>query len=331
MPWETPIHNVMNTTEQAAACALKHASSQLSEDLLLLPTLLAAANWRPSTFVELGALDGIQMSNTLMLERCFGWSGLLIEGSPKNFAKLQNSPRSAAKKVHSAICDAPGVLQFASEQGPRAGQVGAAAMDARIGRALSARGASGGNNESRVTDTVGRALSAAGGGVTVPCNRLDSLMAEHMGPSSSPVGFLSLDVEGAEEFVLRTVSPASFRVVIVERSAFDAAKNARVHALMRAAGMRLAPRMCVRASNIYLAPHVAETLVAVPSSSPYRTARGLVRWRPSLSVLMHALDASRHGVVPIEAREHVANARHDECVAVESYGGPMLHGEGVKK
>ena len=168
---------------------------------------------------------------------------------------------------------------------------------------------------------------AAGG----PTDIIARIMAEHMGPSSSPVGFLSLDVEGAEEFVLRTVSPASFRVVIVERSAFDAAKNARVHALMRAAGMRLAPRMCVRASNIYLAPHVAETLVAVPSSSPYRTARGLVRWRPSLSVLMHALDASRHGVVPIEAREHVANARHDECVAVESYGGPMLHGEGVKK
>ena len=45
------------------------------------------------TFVELGALDGWHGSNTLMLERCFGWTGLLIEASPHNFRNLQRSGR----------------------------------------------------------------------------------------------------------------------------------------------------------------------------------------------------------------------------------------------
>ena len=33
-------------------------------------------------FVELGAYDGITSSNTLVLEKCHGWRGVLIEGKP---------------------------------------------------------------------------------------------------------------------------------------------------------------------------------------------------------------------------------------------------------
>ena len=40
--------------------------------------------WREENppFVELGAFRGIELSNTYMYERCFGWSGVLIEGNP---------------------------------------------------------------------------------------------------------------------------------------------------------------------------------------------------------------------------------------------------------
>lgn len=43
----------------------------------------------PGYFVEVGANDGLRHSNTLTLERHFGWTGLLIEANPKLFAECQ--------------------------------------------------------------------------------------------------------------------------------------------------------------------------------------------------------------------------------------------------
>ena len=45
-------------------CVLRHSQSQFREDLLLLPTLLEVTGGLPGTFVELGALDGIDASNS---------------------------------------------------------------------------------------------------------------------------------------------------------------------------------------------------------------------------------------------------------------------------
>ena len=87
-------------------CALRYSRSQFREDLILLPTLLAITGGAPGTYVEIGALDGLDASNTLMLERCFNWKGLLIEGNPANFGRLKASGRTATM-VHSAVCAQP--------------------------------------------------------------------------------------------------------------------------------------------------------------------------------------------------------------------------------
>ncbi|CAL4124962.1 unnamed protein product [Meganyctiphanes norvegica] len=46
-------------------------------------------------FIECGALDGETRSNTLVFEKELGWSGLLIEGDPKNFQLVQKKNRKA--------------------------------------------------------------------------------------------------------------------------------------------------------------------------------------------------------------------------------------------
>ena len=46
-------------------------------------------------FVEVGAQDGLWLSNTWWLEAVMGWRGLLIEADPHNYLKLKNSPRTA--------------------------------------------------------------------------------------------------------------------------------------------------------------------------------------------------------------------------------------------
>jgi len=46
-------------------------------------------------FIEIGAADGIQLSNTYMLEQEYGWSGICVEPIPDQYTKLvSNRPRS---------------------------------------------------------------------------------------------------------------------------------------------------------------------------------------------------------------------------------------------
>ena len=44
---------------------------------------------------EAGGYDGEKFSNTLYFEREHGWSGLLVEADPKNFALLSGKHRKA--------------------------------------------------------------------------------------------------------------------------------------------------------------------------------------------------------------------------------------------
>jgi FkbM family methyltransferase len=42
-------------------------------------------------FLEMGAYDGLAESNTRFFETCLGWTGLLIEASPRSFEKLKEN------------------------------------------------------------------------------------------------------------------------------------------------------------------------------------------------------------------------------------------------
>ena len=60
-------------------CVGRRSRAQYSEDVHLLPLLLEATGGARGVFVEMGALDGFDKSNTYALERCLGWDGVLIE------------------------------------------------------------------------------------------------------------------------------------------------------------------------------------------------------------------------------------------------------------
>ena len=101
------------------ACVLREHRSP--DSLVVLPLLLAAAAaFGPGTFTELGeactsptlseflschcsscagAFDGESGSQTVHLERCFGWRGLLIEANPTNYAQIASKQRDRATVV----------------------------------------------------------------------------------------------------------------------------------------------------------------------------------------------------------------------------------------
>jgi len=227
------------------ACVARETQSQHLEDLRILEMLLLAARHEGNrTYVEIGAFDGKTYSNTWMLERCFGWRGLLIEGSPENFLKLKaNRPRNNVLR-QLAVCPAggDGYVNFSSRGSAVSGD--AAVMSGSFKRKWAhAQGAS---------------------YVRVPCQPLSQIMREAGMPTAA---FLSLDVEGAEHKVVSTVDPAAFRAILVEMDGHDPPKDFRVHKAIVQAGL-LPPfrslcrercggkpvRMEVGGNEVYLAP-----------------------------------------------------------------------------
>merc|ERR1719482_2104146 len=70
----------------------KPSYSQWGQDLLLMPILEKLGK---GFFVESGALDGETDSNTLLLERTKGWTGLLVEPSPRMYPSVRKKNRHA--------------------------------------------------------------------------------------------------------------------------------------------------------------------------------------------------------------------------------------------
>lgn len=249
-------------------CVLNESRSQWHEDISLLPALLAATGHRPGTFVELGALDGLTYSNTVALERCYGWSGLLIEANPSNFAMLQQARRSSARIAFSAICD--------DDSG--AGTVNISSLGG---------GASG--DPSQMQDRKYQRIHSTAPLVKVPCRPLPSLMRLHgLGRHAD---LLSLDVEGAEPAVLRTLVAAGqrhaiFKYVMVEASSPSAV--AQTHRLLTQLGMRPLPSNPLHGSRVYT------SVLSPPSGQTARRSahsRAASRSRPSAPA-MAALAAS---------------------------------------
>jgi FkbM family methyltransferase len=58
---------------------LPESSAQIYQDLWVL---YMTGGKRAGYFVEFGACDGVSISNTLLLERSFGWKGILAEPNP---------------------------------------------------------------------------------------------------------------------------------------------------------------------------------------------------------------------------------------------------------
>lgn len=264
--------------------------SAFGEELLLLPTLLRASaernggRYAGGTFVELGALDGVTISNSLLLERCFNWRGVLIEANPTNFMKLNVSQR-ASTKIHSAVCAEGGNVTMTSSGGPTSAQIGAASE--------------------RHVKTWKLNLDRV---VTVPCRPLSRIMEQAL-PAPHHASFLSLDVEGAEDIVMETVDPALFDVVLVEwtdGSEGDNEKNRRVHRRLTNAGLRFASDSFgerFRGSRVYLnrkvraypvtEPTILSELNVAIASLPHWRARNLTVEARYVALIEEALQSQR--------------------------------------
>ena len=189
------------------ASVLRKSQSQICQDLFALSVLDFK---RGGFFVEFGAADGRGLSNTWLLEKHFGWSGILSEPA-----------RSYAQKLRSQ----------------RACTIDHRCVWSRTGETLAFREAS-----NRVLSTIAAYsdgdmhAEARKDGVTydVATVSLADLLAEHGAPPEPD--FLSIDTEGSELEIVQAFDfkRYPFKVITCEHN-FTPARE-KIHSLLTAAG-----------------------------------------------------------------------------------------------
>ncbi|XP_014483958.1 PREDICTED: uncharacterized protein LOC106749229 isoform X2 [Dinoponera quadriceps] len=134
-------------------------------------------------FIECGAYDGETRSNTLYLERFKGWSGLLIEADPINFAKmLRKNRRAYLTPTCLSVTKEPVLASFL--------------MARNLGRLHSPE------NTTGVVPTNTADVAYTGEHIHVQCFPLTLYIAA-LGIKT--VDYFSLDVEGNEIEILETI------------------------------------------------------------------------------------------------------------------------------
>ena len=203
---------------------LFHANkrSQSGEDEYLWQNLFFGKT--RGSFLEMGALDGELFSNSWAFERALNWTGVLIEANPDLLRRIK-AKRPAQRVVSAAICEQPTAVEFVFPEVP--------------GGDKAALGAVGGLPQ----HLTQRFLDVHYGGRGVLRRRVACvpLMRILDGLGARDFDFFSLDVEGAELAVLRTLDFARVRigVLCIEASGLDPEKDAAVRRLLAGAGYAL--------------------------------------------------------------------------------------------
>ncbi|XP_066973288.1 protein Star-like [Macrobrachium rosenbergii] len=165
-------------------------------------------NEPPGFFVEAGALDGEFLSNTLWLEQSHGWTGLLIEPDEASFFHLQNKQRKSwlidACLSHDIFPEEVVHVTRTAREGKES-----------VGIPWYTRGSAHELNVDVEPETSVFALLSEETYSVAQCFPLETLL---LALNVSTVDFLSLDIQGREKDVLRTVpfSKIKIRVIAVE-------------------------------------------------------------------------------------------------------------------
>ncbi len=149
---------------------------------------------RRGYFVDLAAADGVIGSNTYALEKLFGWSGICVEPNPGYLTKLRAKRTCIVDE--SVVSDRHERVAFRIDNGHLGGIV---ADDT--------------DNSPRVrADELASATTITRNTVT-----LGEILDRHNAPEI--IDYLSLDVEGSEERVIRSLdfNERRFRCLTIER------------------------------------------------------------------------------------------------------------------
>ena len=168
-------------------------------------------NKRDGVFIDIGANDGVSLSNTYYLEKELGWTGICFEPIPDIFAKLDEA--RTCTKIMAGVAEKESVEKFTFVDGPS--------------HMLS--GMTKEYNESH-KQRIQREIKTLGGEVKevdVKCIVLNDVLEQH---GFYDIDYLSLDTEGNEFKILKTIDFDKFniKVMTIENNYNDPTQTAYV-------------------------------------------------------------------------------------------------------
>ncbi|HZP12974.1 MAG TPA: FkbM family methyltransferase [Nevskiaceae bacterium] len=181
---------ILRATGILASCRrlfLRHSLvvSQAGQDFLIWAE--AFNEKRNGFFLDIGAFDGVHVSNTFLLEKRYGWRGICVEANPERFADLKRNRSCTCIDV--CLDATEGEVEFALRE--------------ELG------GIAGLNQDSRASGPAPI--------IRLPTRRLIDVLREHNAPAV--IDYLSIDVEGAEDRILLGFDFKAYRfnTVTIER------------------------------------------------------------------------------------------------------------------
>ncbi|MEM7270742.1 MAG: FkbM family methyltransferase [Pseudomonadota bacterium] len=161
--------------------------SQTGQDLWVIGEVFNCAI--NGYFLDIGAHDGVNISNTYLLEKNHGWQGLLIEANPNTFKSLEANRSS--KAVNTCLDYKEGEVEFALQ-------------DVVV-------------NGGIVDPTLDNASAEGAEVIKVKTRRLEDVLEECGAPAN--IHYMSIDVEGAEARILLDFNfeKYSFACMTIER------------------------------------------------------------------------------------------------------------------
>ncbi len=184
-----------------------HSKSQFLQDLFVISTLKFKRN---GYFVEFGATDGVNLSNTHLLEQNFNWNGILAEPSRQYHEQMRLNRK----------CNMDGRCVYAvtgeKVEFEEIGNTGLSQMSMYKGRDYLSY--SRGKSKKYCVETVS----------------LNDLLIQYKAPSS--IDYLSIDIEGGEYDVLKTLDFKSYKFSVVTVEHNYTSKRDAIYDLMTSNG-----------------------------------------------------------------------------------------------
>jgi FkbM family methyltransferase len=153
-------------------------------------------------FVDIGAYDGVDCSNSLFFEETLGWSGVCVEPNPEQFSVLK--AKRKCKCVECAISDVEWVASFFQIKNG-----GPSTLSGLVDEFSE-------NAIARINNT-GLDASQNFDYITVNCKTFDSVV------DNVNIDYLSLDTEGNELKILKTIDFNKYNIstITVENNEYD--------------------------------------------------------------------------------------------------------------
>jgi len=151
---------------------------------------------REGFFVDVGAYDGVTYSNTCFLERELGWRGICFEANPRAHAKLVAARKALA--VNAGVGAAERSLRFLSL--PESGEMGSGFLDFYP-------------PEYQRDEWVAEMCQKGGALHEVKILQFNAALQSH---GCTHIDYLSIDTEGADFEILRSLDLARFKVAVVD-------------------------------------------------------------------------------------------------------------------